>query len=125
MATLEIDENCHCVQNDPHKCKIKLKKFHFDISCCFGVIKENLPGAESTLPPPPGKIGLNGLIKETTCDVMVAHLQSHAMPWHQYARHMQVHGTSLKMDVWLAFKERLCNTMKTESCHGKILLLAM
>ena len=38
MATLKINENCHHVQNDPHKCKIKLEKFHFDILCRFGVI---------------------------------------------------------------------------------------
>ena len=56
MATPEINENCHYVQNDPHKCRIKLRKFHFDILCCFGVIKESLPGgAESA---PPGEIGL-------------------------------------------------------------------
>ena len=37
MATSEINENCHCVQNDPHRCKIKIEKFHFDILCYFGV----------------------------------------------------------------------------------------
>ena len=37
MATPKIYENCHHVQNDPHKCKIKLEKFHFDILCRFGV----------------------------------------------------------------------------------------
>ena len=79
MATLEINKNCHCVQNDPHKCKIKLEKFHFDILCCFGVTKESLPGGRNP-PPPPGEIGLNSLIKETTCNVMVAHLHSRAMP---------------------------------------------
>ena len=31
MAMPEINENCHCVENDPHRCKIKLEKFHFDI----------------------------------------------------------------------------------------------
>ena len=57
MATPKIDENCHYVQNDPHKRKIKLEKFHFDILCRFGVIKESLSkGAES--PPPSGEIGL-------------------------------------------------------------------
>ena len=57
MATPEINENCHYVQNDPHKCRIKLGKFHFDVLCCFGVIKESLPGgAESA--PFPGEIGL-------------------------------------------------------------------
>ena len=44
MATPEINENCHYVQNDSHRCKIKLEKFHFDILCCFGVIKESLAG---------------------------------------------------------------------------------
>ena len=56
MATPKINENCNYVQNDPHKCTIKLEKFHFDILCRFGVIKESLPGgAESA---PPGEIGL-------------------------------------------------------------------
>ena len=57
MATPEINENCHYVQNDPHKYRIKLGKFHFDILCCFGVIKESLPGGRNP-PPPPGEIGL-------------------------------------------------------------------
>ena len=56
METPEINENCHCVQNDPHRCKIKLEKFHFDILCCYGVIKESLPGGAIC---PPGEIGLN------------------------------------------------------------------
>ena len=63
MATNKINENCHYVQNDPHKCKIKLEKFHFDILCRFGAIKESLPrGAESA--PPPGEIGLNTISLE-------------------------------------------------------------
>ena len=57
MATPEINENCHYVQNDAHKCRIKLGKFHFDILCCFGVIKESLPGG-GIRRPPPGEIGL-------------------------------------------------------------------
>ena len=52
MATLRTDENCHYVQNDPHKCKIKLEKFHFDILFRFGVIKESLPGGDGFRPPP-------------------------------------------------------------------------
>ena len=57
MATPKINENYHYVQNDPRKCKIKPEKFHFDILCRFGVIKESLPlGAESA--PPPGEIEL-------------------------------------------------------------------
>ena len=56
MATPKINDKCRYVQNDSHKCKIKLEKFHFDILCRFGVIKESLPGrAESA---PPGEIGL-------------------------------------------------------------------
>ena len=50
MATLKINENCHYMQNDPYNCKIKLEKFHFDIFCRFGVIKESLPGGGN--PPP-------------------------------------------------------------------------
>ena len=50
MATPKINENCDYVQNDPHKCKIKLEKFHFDILCRFGVTKESLPGGRN--PPP-------------------------------------------------------------------------
>ena len=57
MATPEINENCYFVQNDPHKRKIKLEKFYFDILCRFGVIKENLLGGGRN-PPPPGEIGL-------------------------------------------------------------------
>ena len=59
MAPPETNENCHHVQNDPHRCKIKLEKFHFDILCCYGVIKESLPGGVASNPPP-GEIGLNG-----------------------------------------------------------------
>ena len=51
MATPEINENCHYVQNDPHSCKMKLEKFHFDIFSYFGVIKESLPGGDSAPPP--------------------------------------------------------------------------
>ena len=47
MATPEINENCHYVQNDRHRCKIKLGKFHFDVLCCFGVIKGSLPGGQN------------------------------------------------------------------------------
>ena len=57
METPKINENCHYVQNDPHKCKIKLEKFHFDILCRYGVIKECLPGG-GIRPPPPSEIGL-------------------------------------------------------------------
>ena len=57
MATLEINENCHYMQNDPHRCKIKLEKFHFDILCRFWVIKESLRGGRNP-PPPPDEIEL-------------------------------------------------------------------
>ena len=58
MATPEIYENCYYVQNDPHRCEIKLEKFHFDILCYFGVIKESLLGGAA-----PGEIGLNLSLK--------------------------------------------------------------
>ena len=51
MATPEINENYHYMQNDPHKCKIKLEKFRFDILYRFGVIKESLPGGVESAPP--------------------------------------------------------------------------
>ena len=53
MATLEINENCHYVQNDPHRCKIKIEKFHFDILCRFWVIKKSLEEGGGIAPPPP------------------------------------------------------------------------
>ena len=58
MATSEINENCHHVQNVPHRCMIKLEKFYFDILCCYGVIKESLPGGGI----PPGEIGLRQFV---------------------------------------------------------------
>ena len=60
MATPNINGNSRHVQNDTHKCKIKLEKFHFDILCRFGVIKESLPGGGG-IRPPPGEIGLNDM----------------------------------------------------------------
>ena len=57
MVTPKVNENFHYLQNGPNKCKIKLEKFHFDILCCFGVIKESLPLGQNP-PPPPGEIGL-------------------------------------------------------------------
>ena len=59
MATPEIYENCYYVQNDAHRCEIKLEKFHFDILCCFGVIKESLLGGGGEGIRPPGEIGLS------------------------------------------------------------------
>ena len=58
MATLEINKNCHYMQNAPHRCEVKLEKFRFDIMCRFGVIKESLSGGWNTPPPPQGEIGL-------------------------------------------------------------------
>ena len=57
MATPEINENCHYVQNDPHKCRIQLRKFHFDILCCFRVIKGKSPKG-GRIRPSLGEIGL-------------------------------------------------------------------
>ena len=72
MATPKINENCHYVQNDSRKCKIKLEKFHFDILCRFGVIKESRPGGRNPPPPPPSEIGLMGqltdIIALTNCN---------------------------------------------------------
>ena len=56
MATPKTNENCHYLQNDSHKHKIKLEKFHFDVFCRFGVSKESLPGRQNPSPPP-GEIG--------------------------------------------------------------------
>ena len=58
MATPKIDENYRYVENDSHKCKIKLEKFHINILCRFGVIKESLPGGQNPPAPPTGEIGL-------------------------------------------------------------------
>ena len=44
MATPKNNVNCCYMQNDPHKCKIKLQKLHFDILYRFRVITESLPG---------------------------------------------------------------------------------
>ena len=51
MATTEDNEKCHYVKNDLHRYKIKLGNFHFDVFCCYGVIKKSLPGGRN--PPPP------------------------------------------------------------------------
>ena len=45
---------------------------------------------------------LDRLNKETTCNVMVDHLQSHVTPWRQYTSHVTVRGTLSKMDVLFA-----------------------
>ena len=76
MATSEINENCHYFQTDPHRCKIKLEKFHFDILRCRGVIKESLPGgAESATP---GEIGLSvHSINSLSCASSKSHRRFH------------------------------------------------
>ena len=51
MATPKINENCRYVHNDPHRCKIKLENFHFDILRCYGIVKESLPGGRISLSP--------------------------------------------------------------------------
>ena len=48
-------------------------------------------------------------MKETTCNVMVDHLQSHVTPWRQYASHVKLHGTLSKMDVLQSNNEVLKN----------------
>ena len=55
MATPKINENCHYMQNDPHKCKIKLEKFHFDILCHFWSYYGKSPRGRN----PPPQIRLN------------------------------------------------------------------
>ena len=40
MATPETNEKCYYVQHDPHKCKIELEKFHFDIDFHFEISME-------------------------------------------------------------------------------------
>ena len=74
MATPRINENCYYVENDPHTCKIKLEKFHFDILCRFGVIKESLPGGAESAPPPPGEIGLNQTKQKVSCSLFSSKL---------------------------------------------------
>ena len=65
MATPKINENCHHVQNDPHKCKIKLENIHIDILCRFGVIKESHPGGGANPPPPQVRYGSESLYFST------------------------------------------------------------
>ena len=42
---------------------------------------------------------LDGLIKETTCNIMIDQLQSRGTPWRQCVRHVKVRGILSKMDV--------------------------
>ena len=62
MATLEVNENRHHVQNDLHRCKIKLEKFNVDILWCYRVIKKSLSGGGGANPPLPGEIGLSNKV---------------------------------------------------------------
>ena len=55
MVTPEINENCHYVQNDPHRCNIKLKNFIL-ISCAVMELLRKV--SQGGGPPLPGKIGL-------------------------------------------------------------------
>ena len=61
MAAPGDNENCHHVQNDFQRCEINLEKFHSDILCCYGVIKERFWGGGGGNPPPPGQVRLNKL----------------------------------------------------------------
>ena len=54
---LRLMSNVPMCKMTPHRCKIKLVKFHFDILWCYGVIKESYPGG-GIQPSPPGEIGL-------------------------------------------------------------------
>ena len=58
MATPKINENCYYVQNDPHRCKIKLEKFHLVL---LGSYYGSFSGGRNP-PPPPGEIGLRSLL---------------------------------------------------------------
>ena len=51
MATPEVNENCHHVQNDSHRCKIKLENFILIPCGVNGVIKEILGGGAEFAPP--------------------------------------------------------------------------
>ena len=64
MATPKTNENCHYVQNDPHKCKIKLKNLTV-ISCAvLELLRKVFQGGRNP-PLPPGEIALNDFL----CDI--------------------------------------------------------
>ena len=50
MATPEINENCHYVQNDPHRCKIKLENF-ISTSHAVSELLGKSPGGGGIRPP--------------------------------------------------------------------------
>ena len=70
MATPEINENCHYVQNDLYRCKIELENLHFDILCCCRVIKKSLSGGGAPNPPLLCKIGLNFFLDFTQKEII-------------------------------------------------------
>ena len=47
METTYYNEYCQCIQNDPQRCRIKLRKFHSIIFWRFGVIDESSGGGNS------------------------------------------------------------------------------
>ena len=55
MVTPKINENCYYVQNDSHRCKIELEKFHFDVLCAVGELFRKVFQGGGI---PPGEIGL-------------------------------------------------------------------
>ena len=63
MATPEDNKNCHYMQHDPHKCKIKTEKF---ILICCGVTKllrkVSQRGGIRRRPPPNVRWGLNSVL---------------------------------------------------------------
>ena len=58
MPTPEINENCHYVKNDPHRCKIKLENFTL-IACVVMELLRKV--SRGVVRRPPGEIGLNTL----------------------------------------------------------------
>ena len=61
MVTPKINENCHYVQNDPHRCNIKLKKFILISYAVMELLGKVFQGGGFRPPPPlpQGEIGLN------------------------------------------------------------------
>ena len=55
MVTPEINENCHYVQNAPHRRKINLEKLHLDTLCCLELLRKVSQGGGRNCPPSPVK----------------------------------------------------------------------